>query len=116
MANPMAELVGDREALAADRDVAGRRLRRVDVDQPVGRKQHPRALTEVALLDPQAEQVLGDRLDRHRDLLARERGEVLRPERVRAWVAVTGRRGGQPRVRLTIESTSTTSGEGADRD
>jgi hypothetical protein len=53
--------------------------------------EHPRALAQVALLDPQAEEVLGDRLDRRRELDAAERGEVLGAALVGAWVGVPGR-------------------------
>ena len=95
--------VGDREAVAAGRGFAVRRLRRVDDDQPLRGDEHPGAVAEVALLDPQAEQVLGDRLDRHGDLVRGEGGEVLRPELVRAWVRVSGRRGLQRNVRVTIK-------------
>ena len=91
VADPVAELVGDREAVAAGRGLAAHRLRRVDDDQPLRRDQHPRALAQVGLLDPQAEEVLGDRLDRHRDLVAAESGEIAVAELVGARVGVAGR-------------------------
>jgi hypothetical protein len=71
--------------------VAAHRLRRVHADETLDRDQHPRALAEVFLLDPQAEQVLGDRLDRHRDLVAAVRGEVAVAELVRPRFGVPGR-------------------------
>jgi hypothetical protein len=106
VADPVAELVGDREAVAAGRDVAVRGLRGVDDDQSLGRDDHPGAVAEVALLDPQAEQVLGDRLHRDRDLVRGEGREVLRPELVRARVGVPGRRGRQRCVHGRVTSAS----------
>ena len=106
VADPVAELVGDREAVAAGRGVAVRRLRRVDDDQPLRGDEHPGAVAEVALLDPQAEQVLGDRLDRHGDLVRGEGYEVLRPELVRAGVGIAGRSGRQRFIREAIKSAS----------
>ena len=90
VADPMPQLVGDRKAVAATRGLAAHRLGRVDDDQPLGRDQHPRALPQLGSLDPQAEQVLGDRLDRYRDLLAAVDGEMTVAELVGAWVAIPG--------------------------
>ena len=104
VADPVAELVGDREAVAAGRRLARHGLGGVDDDQPLGGDQHPGAVAEVALLDPQAEEVLGDRLDRDGDLVHVEGREVLRAELVRARVGVPGRRGRQRFVRRTIKS------------
>jgi hypothetical protein len=87
---PVAELVGDRETVAAGRGIAAHRLRRIDEDQSLGRDQHPRALPQVLFLDTQAEEVLGDRLDGYRDLVAAERGEIPVAELVCAWVAIPG--------------------------
>ena len=69
------------------RDELGRSLLR----QALGGDQDPRAVTEVGLLDPQAEPVLRDRLDRHRDLVAAEGRDVPLAELVCARVGVPGR-------------------------
>jgi len=45
-------------------------------DRALGRQQHPRPL-EQPLLDPQAQQVLRDRLDRYRELRAPDGSQPL---------------------------------------
>ena len=77
----MAELVGDREAPPR------LRLGGVDEDPALGREEHP-AHVELARLDGEAEQVLRDRLDRDRQLVAAEGGVVALAQRVRARIVV----------------------------
>ena len=86
----MADRVGDREAEAAKRRVVATRgtLVRVQDDSPLGGEEHPGAVDVEGLLDAQAEQVTGDRLDRHPQLGAAEEAEVALTDGVRARILV----------------------------
>ena len=90
VADPVADLVGDREAEAAERRVvaAADALVRVQHDAALGGQEHPRAVDVPALLDAQAEEVLRDRLDRHRQPLTAEEVEVSLADGMRARILV----------------------------
>jgi len=76
--------VGSRFVVAA-----GGAFNSVQNDQALRGKKEPGAVPEVPpLVDPQAEQVLGDRLDRHRQLVAAEGGVVSLAQPVRARFVV----------------------------
>jgi hypothetical protein len=85
----VANLVRDREPVATQRRVVARALGGVQQDVPLGGQQHPGAVAELpALLDAQAEQILGDPLYRDRQLLTTEQVHVSLADGVRARVLV----------------------------
>ena len=98
----MAELVGDREAPAR------LRLGGVDEDPALGREEHS-AHVELPRLDGEAEQVLRDRLDRHRQLVAAEDGVVALAQRVRARFVVLVGHAPQSPCQLTERKRRSTS-------
>ena len=88
LADPVADLVREREAPAAG---ALRSFAAVDGDEPVGRDEHPADRQVVHLLHAQTEEIFGDRLDRHRNQCAAEELVVARAQLVRSRVAVVVR-------------------------
>ena len=86
VADPVAHLVGDREAVATERRIVARRLVCVEHDRPLLREQDARVLEIPRALDAEAKQVLGDRLHRDGHGITRIRGEVPLAELVGARV------------------------------
>src|SRR5215210_1500275 len=73
LADPVAELVRDREPLPR------LDLLRVHEDHALGREEHPAAVADRDPLDREADEVLGDCLDGHGELVAAERLDVAPP-------------------------------------